>query len=220
MNYDEKHFRMREALFLGRPSSRWAPINVLNYFLNRHVIEALALRPSDGVLEVGCDRGQFLAVLKPLCNRVVGIDVNATALAHCEGVEVSAQSASKLSFFDGSFDRVVSCHTIEHIVDLDDALREMGRVLKPGGRMVHVYPLEPIRGYSAVPGALWTYHSLRTARELHVHALTPKSLSERAARVGLRHVHSKRVFTPIPLFPAYLSVFEHQTSAASATETG
>ena len=44
--------------------------------------------------------------------------------------------ASALPFADASFDAVVACLVFEHIVDVDSAIAEVGRVLEPGGRFL------------------------------------------------------------------------------------
>jgi SAM-dependent methyltransferase len=206
MHYDQRFHHMRNWLFAGRDASPWTPIMLLNYFLHRRTAEYLDLRPTDQVLEVGCDRGHYMTVLRPRCQRVFGIDVNDAALADNPHPDVQRMDATALAFPSASFDRVVSMHTIEHIPDLQAALVEMARVLKPGGKMVHVYPWEPIRGYSAAPGALLAYGSLRAARELHLHKLDPRKLGELGVRAGLRPGPSRLLFTPFPFFPSYITV--------------
>ncbi len=116
--------------------------------------------------------------------------------------------ATALTFADATFDRVVSMHTIEHVPDLPGAFAEMARVLKPGGKMVHVYPWEPIRGYSAAPGALLAYGNLRMARELHLHKLDPQKVVALGAAAGLHAGPSRLAFTPFPFFPSYISVLQ------------
>lgn len=54
--------------------------------------------------------------------------------------------AESLEFEDEAFDSIVSVHAIEHIPPLSDALAEAERVLKPGGRALFIYPVEPIMG--------------------------------------------------------------------------
>ena len=151
-----------------------------------------------------------MAVLQRHCSQVVGIDVNEAALGNNPHPDAMVMDATALTFPTATFDRVVSMHTIEHIPDLKGAFGEMARVLKPGGRMVHVYPWEPIRGYSAAPGALLAYGNIRMARELHLHKLDPQKLVELGATAGLRPGPSRLVFTPFPFFPSYISVLQKQ----------
>jgi SAM-dependent methyltransferase len=209
VRYDQKFHNMRDWLFYnGGARPELTPINVLNYFLNRYALDYLELEPSHEILEVGCDRGHFMSVLARHCKRVVGIDVNQAALANNPHATAMVMDATALTFPDATFDRVVSMHTIEHVPDLKGAFAEMARVLRPGGKMLHVYPWEPIRGYSAAPGALVAYGSLRMARELHLHKLDPQKLIELGATAGLRSGPSRLVFTPFPFFPSYISVLQ------------
>lgn len=52
-----------------------------------------------------------------------------------------------LEYEDGTFDRVIAIHVLEHLPDLPRALREIRRVLKPGGRFSVVIPCEGGLGY-------------------------------------------------------------------------
>jgi SAM-dependent methyltransferase len=79
----------------------------------------------------------------------VGIDI---AADYAEWIQISGitgfevMDATALTFADGTFDRVFSISTIEHISDDGDvrAAQEMGRVLKPGGRAVLTFEWGPL----------------------------------------------------------------------------
>jgi GT2 family glycosyltransferase/SAM-dependent methyltransferase len=63
-------------------------------------------------------------------------------LTYCEYPDEDLQA---LSFPDGSYDLVLTSETLEHVPDLDRALRETYRILSPGGRHVFTVPLDPRR---------------------------------------------------------------------------
>jgi SAM-dependent methyltransferase len=56
---------------------------------------------------------------------------------------VRHEDAEHLSFPDASFDLVVSCDVLEHVDDPPQAFREVARVLRPGGRVVMTFPMDP-----------------------------------------------------------------------------
>jgi SAM-dependent methyltransferase len=93
------------------------------------------------VLDVGTGEGQVarLAVAGG-ATRVVGVDPTAAQVrvAHERGggAAYARAGAAALPFADRSFDAVVACLVFEHIVEVDDALAEVGRVLRPGGRFL------------------------------------------------------------------------------------
>ena len=93
------------------------------------------------VLEVGTGEGQVArAVAAANGATVVGVDPTVNQIVEAErrgGGPVYARSgAEALPFADGSFDAVVCCLVFEHIDDVDGALAEVARVLRPGGRFV------------------------------------------------------------------------------------
>ena len=57
------------------------------------------------------------------------------------GVLVGRSDAAALPFSNGSFDAVVACLVFEHIEAVDEAIHEVGRVLRPGGRLPSVADL-------------------------------------------------------------------------------
>jgi len=100
----------------------------------------LAARELQGfgrVLDVGCGDGQVSRLAAQLGSDVVGIDPtwNCIRVATDRGTGVFAQAAAgQLPFADATFDAVVACLVFEHIRDVDDAIAEVSRVLRPGGR--------------------------------------------------------------------------------------
>jgi ubiquinone/menaquinone biosynthesis C-methylase UbiE len=120
------------------------------------LVKALALTGSERVLDAGCGRGLALigAAKKLTTGKAVGIDLwsakdlsnnspemtraNAVAEGVADRVEVETGDITKLPFADASFDAIISMTVIHNIPSRDgrdQALRELARVLKPGGRM-------------------------------------------------------------------------------------
>jgi len=100
-----------------------------------HMVQAP--RPLD-VLDAGCGSGYGADVLATLGgHHVTGIDLSAEAVCFARrrapGVRFTQGSCAALPFADESFDLVVNIDNIEHVEDAAAALRQMRRVLRPGG---------------------------------------------------------------------------------------
>ena len=99
------------------------------------------LAGADEVLDVGTGEGQLarLAVAGG-AGRVVGVDPTAAqvseAVARGGGAAYARAGAAALPFPDGRFDAAVACLVFEHIEDVDGAIAEVARVLRPGGRFL------------------------------------------------------------------------------------
>jgi SAM-dependent methyltransferase len=93
------------------------------------------------VLDIGTGEGQIarLAVAGG-ARRVVGVDPTAAqvreAVARGGGPAYARAGAAALPFPDARFDAVVACLVFEHIDDVDEAIAEVARVLRPGGRFL------------------------------------------------------------------------------------
>jgi ubiquinone/menaquinone biosynthesis C-methylase UbiE len=181
---------------------------------DRHVarvIRHLDPRPDDRVLEIGCGRGFLTRRIQRIAPDTQGIDINPQCIAHAVAPRLRVMDAIDLDFPDASFDKVYSFHAIEHIERADRALREMHRVLVPGGRALIVYPAEPIRGLYAMPGAWLGFGNPLKARELHVHRFTPRRLAAIADDAGLAHLTSEFSLFITPQFVTLLSRAPHVT---------
>lgn len=95
------------------------------------------LLPAGRVLDLGCGIGHSYRELAP--RDTVGVDLDGEALAGQERETVRADMR-RLPFVDRSFASVLSVQSIEHVPDAKAVLREVIRVLEPGGRAVFVTP--------------------------------------------------------------------------------
>jgi ubiquinone/menaquinone biosynthesis C-methylase UbiE len=106
------------------------------------VLQTLAARPAVRVLDVGCGTGQLAARIKrerPATD-VVGCDFSAGMLSRaagrCHQVRWIRGDAGRLPFHDGTFDVVTSTEAFHWFPDQEAVLREVYRVLTPGGRFL------------------------------------------------------------------------------------
>jgi SAM-dependent methyltransferase len=105
------------------------------------------IQPNAKVLEVGCGAGYGTAMLADRKDlQITGLDVDASVVESANNLYQSdnchymAFDGSRLPFQDEEFDAVISFQVIEHVVDDESFLKEMSRVLKPGGHAIVVTP--------------------------------------------------------------------------------
>lgn len=96
------------------------------------------------ILDAGCGEG---ITLEKLVNRfpqgkIVGIDTEAENIDICRQHNLPVQSGSvyDIPFADKSFDTVLFSEVIEHLDHPEQALSEIARVLRPGGRVIVIFP--------------------------------------------------------------------------------
>jgi SAM-dependent methyltransferase len=90
------------------------------------------------VLEVGCGTGLILGRIAPIAKEARGIDLSPgmLAAAKARGLDVVEGSATDLPFSDAAFDVVYSFKVLAHVPDIERALTEVRRVLRPGGTAI------------------------------------------------------------------------------------
>lgn len=91
-------------------------------------------------LDVGCGEGRFCRMLRAEGIAATGIDPTAALLARARALDPAGDyrhgHAEALDFADASFDLVVSYLSLIDIPDIDGAIPEMARVLRPGGSLL------------------------------------------------------------------------------------
>lgn len=136
---------------------------------DRWVVELLEVRPEDRVLEVGFGPGVAIGLLaeRATAGLVAGVDPSEVMVRQARGrnraagragrIELRRGSAEALPWPDGHFTRACAIHTLYFWPSVEAGLRELHRVLAPGGRLVlavrmqraGVGPLDPSRyGYT------------------------------------------------------------------------
>jgi SAM-dependent methyltransferase len=111
------------------------------------VLEALAPQPGERLVDVGVGPG-FLAAAAAervaASGYVCGVDISEPLLAYARErttlpwLEFRHGDATALPFDDAQFDAAVSMQVLEYVPDVDAALAEIARVLRPGGRALVV----------------------------------------------------------------------------------
>jgi ubiquinone/menaquinone biosynthesis C-methylase UbiE len=103
--------------------------------------EAVAEAEPHRLLEVGCGQGWLSERLqRELCCEVVAVDQSEhmVELTRARGIRAQVGDAQDLRFADAEFDCAVAAWMLYHVPDVDRALAELERVLRPGGRLVAV----------------------------------------------------------------------------------
>lgn len=137
------------------------------------LVETAALRVGERVLDVACGTGVVAQYAAPVVGRtgqVIGMDVNESMLAMArtiappQGAVIAWQygDAAALPLPDATFDVVLCQQGLQYFPQRAAALREMARVLVPGGRLV----LSVWRALERQP----FFVALVDAIELHLHA--------------------------------------------------
>ncbi len=105
--------------------------------LGRAVVELLAPRPGERILDLGCGDGALTQELVGLGCTVVGVDASPAmvAAARARGLDVRLMDGHALNFSE-EFDAVFSNAALHWMTRPDDVLRGVWRALRPGGRFV------------------------------------------------------------------------------------
>ena len=130
----------------------WAPV----------LLDAAAVGIGHTVLDVACGTGVVAAAAAERVGpsgAVTGVDINPGMIAvaaRTQGVRWARANAARLPFPDGGFDRVLCQAGLQFVPDRLGALREMGRVLRPGGRVALLVwrALHHSPGFAALADAL------------------------------------------------------------------
>ena len=198
-------------------------------------LAAQELQGMGSVLDVGCGDGQvsrlavkigasFVAGVDPTWNQV------RVAAERGGGIHVSKAGADALPFFDETFDAVVACLVFEHIGDVDAAISEVVRVLRPRGRFCFFlnHPLLQTPGSGWIddhvldpPEQYWRIGDYLIEQESHEEVekdifipFIHRPLSRYVNALIQNGLYVERMLEPAPP-PGFLARAEHYESAST-----
>jgi SAM-dependent methyltransferase len=204
------------ALHSGHPMQRFwhgGKLTMIDRLIRPH------LRAGSRLLEVGCGAGNLLLQATVPGSYPMALDLSMQALTFVRSRLQEAQAGAlapagfactqaigeSLPFADASFDCVLLSEVIEHLEAPEISIREAGRVLCPGGRLLITTP----NYRSFWPLMEWTIDRLnmapKMAGEQHVSRFYPSSLKRMLVETGLNLEYSGSIYNLSP-FLALLSL--------------
>jgi SAM-dependent methyltransferase len=165
-----------KAALRGEPSYVWRAGQQRRLQM---ILLAAGERIGGQILENGCGVGMYVEHLAPFGGQVTGLeyDFERAAEAHINSPHIVNAAGEFLPLPSGTFDLILSHEVIEHVQDDRLAVREMIRVLKPGGRLVLFCPN---RGYPFETHGVYWKGNYRFGNKLFVNYL-PRFLRNKLA---------------------------------------
>lgn len=165
--------RSKSQAFFASASGQWDRLRAELFGDRVHLHALLALvEPTLTVGDLGCGTGQVSEILAPHVAHVIAVDGSTdmvqAARARCKGtpnVDVRRGDVEALPIDDAQLDAAIVSLVLHHVPDPSRALREVSRVLKPGGRVLIVDMLPHDRAeYQQQMGHVWLGFPERTMR--------------------------------------------------------
>jgi ubiquinone/menaquinone biosynthesis C-methylase UbiE len=146
---------------------------------NNISLDHLALEPTDDLIEIGFGHGATLAraAQQITHGRLAGADFSEVmvqlatqrnrALIATGRMKLAAVDSEHLPFADGSFNKALCVHTIYFWRDPGAHLRELARVMRPGGRLVLTFrPHEDAKALATFPASVYTFPAIEEAKAI------------------------------------------------------
>lgn len=186
VGYEDEYFKFNRAKYLERWEHRVAKCM-------RQLRDCLQVTPgAKDVVDVGCSAGYVLEAAKRLGLSPVGVDLSKFAVGLCQerGYRALEGELARLPLPDASVDVVTLKHTLEHVTSPLDGLRELFRVLRPGGAALIVVPDAAYWKLSVMPRRGRSFRPELRGWQHHVYFFQ-QNLDDALARAGfvVRHRH-------------------------------
>lgn len=178
----QEQFNKQAAIFSQQPT-------IANPDYTQWMLDHIELKPEDKVLDVAAGTGHFSRAIAPYVRQVTALDLTKamieqgkleTQKAGLTHVHFEQGIAENLPFPDASFDLVVTRFSLHHFENPSEALLEMHRVLKVGGRIAVIDLVSPDNPELAV-----AYNHFERLRDpSHTTAFSPNALLNGVAETG------------------------------------
>lgn len=155
-------------------------MDVTNRFVLEFARQFARAHPGARMLDYGCGAGKMVAEAREAGIDMYGADVYYGGSATRSEAENSGLLGSaildirdgRIDFADSFFDLVTNNQVLEHVEDLDAVLREIHRILRPGGTLLSLFPSRDVfrEGHIGIPFSHWFPKDSR-ARFLYTWAL-------------------------------------------------
>ena len=138
------------------------------------------------LLDVGCHIGVFVDVAQQAGWDAWGMEPSrwAAEQARAQGLQVVNGTLATSGFEDASFDVITLWDVIEHVPDPTGELRQVHRLLKPGGvAVIHTIDIESL--FARLMGHRWPW-----LMEMHLYYFSPRTLRRMLEGIGFEVIHS------------------------------
>jgi demethylmenaquinone methyltransferase/2-methoxy-6-polyprenyl-1,4-benzoquinol methylase len=180
----------------------------------RRLVRDAQVRPEDRVLDLACGTGDIAFEASRISAHVIGLDVTTDMIAiaaakridNIRGPRFIVGDMVALPFRADSADLVTTGYGLRNVPRLDDAIREIARVLRPGGRLLSLDFNRPesriVRvlylGYLTVVGSAlgWILH-----RDPDTYRYIPESIRRYPGARGIGHLLERSGFTSVRIVP-------------------
>ncbi len=175
------------------------------------LVRSLSPAPKTNILDVGCGTGMMVEGLGGY-GRVVGIELASEALVYCKrrGIPAVQGTALSLPIRANAGEIITSLDLIEHVDDDVAALREIHRVLKPGGVVIITVPAFQI---------LWSSHD---EVNLHRRRYSTRQLRTAVEAAGFETIRltytNTMLFLPVLAFRLLKKTFRRGANGSTASE--
>jgi ubiquinone/menaquinone biosynthesis C-methylase UbiE len=179
VGYEEEYFRYNRAGYLKRWDHRVRKCR-------RQILACLEYAPhARTLLDIGCSAGYVLEAAKSLGLTPTGLDCSQFAVNLCreKGFAAEFGSLTEMPLPDNAFDIVTLKHTLEHVADPMQGLREVWRVLRPGGVAFVIVPDAAYYKLTLMPRRGRSFRPDRRGWQHHVY-FYEQNLADAASRAG------------------------------------
>lgn len=159
-------------------------------------IRMLELSSWNKVCDIGCGEGLVTDQIKRITPGVTGFDISEVRARStaARNIDALCASATDIPLKDSQFDRVLCTEVMEHLPVPEEALREINRILKTGGKVVFSVPSEQvisntildIPDYELVHLTWSQIHEQYKVRDAHVQSFTETSFKELLIKNGFQ----------------------------------